>query len=132
METVQRSPCLLRRNARTPRKLERTQSELFGLAYSLRRDYSAPGRVSDIQLELGAVSESISVSATPNLIETRTSDVSQLVDSKTVEDMPLGDRRALNVVRISGAAVFVNYDSGLKATRWPLRSSSAKAPSFTL
>jgi hypothetical protein len=68
----------------------------------------------DIQLELGAVSESINVSATPSLIETRTSDVSQLVESKTVEDMPLGDRRALNVIRISGAAVFVNYDTGLK------------------
>src|SRR2546423_2375334 len=68
----------------------------------------------DIHLELGAVSESVQVSASAAMIETRTSDVSQLVDSKTVEDMPLGDRRALNVVRISGAAVFVNYDTGLK------------------
>src|SRR5258705_7457571 len=56
----------------------------------------------DIQLELGAVSESVNVSAAAAMIETRTSDVSQLVDSRTVEDMPLGDRRALNVVRISG------------------------------
>lgn len=68
----------------------------------------------DIQLEVGAVSETISVSASASLLETRTSDVSQLVESRTIEDMPLGDRRSMNMINITGGAVFVNYDSGQK------------------
>ena len=68
----------------------------------------------DIQLEVGAVTETISVSASASLLETRTSDVSQLVESRTIQDMPLGDRRSMNMINITGGAVFVNYDSGQK------------------
>lgn len=65
-------------------------------------------------LELGQVTESVSVKGTPPLLETRTSDIAQLVESKNVEDMPLGDRRTMNLIRMTGAAVFVNYDAGAK------------------
>lgn len=68
----------------------------------------------NLTLEVGAVTESISVSAAAAAIETRTSDVSQLVESKTIEDMPIGDRRSMNIVGLTGAAVFVNYDAGGK------------------
>lgn len=67
-----------------------------------------------IALELGAVTESVTISAAAATLETRTSDVSQLVEAKTIEDMPIGDRRAMNIINITGAAVFVNYDSGAK------------------
>lgn len=67
-----------------------------------------------IQLEVGAVTETVNVNAAASTLETRTSDVSQLVESKTIEDMPLGDRRSMNLVNITGGAVFVNYDSGAK------------------
>lgn len=68
----------------------------------------------NFRLELGLVSESVSVSASASTLETRTSEVAQLVESKTIEDMPLGDRRSMNMVNIVGAAVFVNYDAGAK------------------
>jgi hypothetical protein len=68
----------------------------------------------DIQLEVGAVSESITVSGTATLLETRTSDVAQLVEAKAVQDLPLGDRRSLNLIQMTGAAVFIGYDSGQK------------------
>ena len=68
----------------------------------------------NIRLEIGAVSETVTVSASGQLLETRTSDASQLIDSKTIEDMPLGDRRAMNIIEITGAAVFAGYDSGSK------------------
>ena len=68
----------------------------------------------DLHLEIGAVTEAVSVSGRSALIETRTSDSSQLVESRSVEDIPLGDRRTMNIVRLTGAAVFVNYDSGGK------------------
>ncbi len=68
----------------------------------------------DISLEVGAVTEAINVTAAASTLETRTSDVSQLVESKTIEDMPLGDRRTMNLINITGGAVFVTYDSGQK------------------
>jgi len=68
----------------------------------------------NLTLEVGAVTESISVSATASSIETRSSDVSQLIEAKTIEDMPIGDRRSMNIIGLTGAAVFVNYDAGGK------------------
>jgi len=68
----------------------------------------------DLSLVIGDVSESVTVSDEAPLLQTRTSDVSQLIESRTVQDMPLGDRRLLNLVKITGAAVFINYDTGGK------------------
>jgi hypothetical protein len=68
----------------------------------------------DVVLEVGQVSETVEVTASAQMLETRTSDVSQLVETKTVEDVPLGDRRTMNLINLTAAAVFVNYDSGSK------------------
>lgn len=68
----------------------------------------------DVRLEVGALTESVVVSDQAPLLETRTSDTSQLVESRNVQDMPLGDRRTMNIISMTGAAVFVNYDSGGK------------------
>ncbi|HTM51196.1 MAG TPA: carboxypeptidase regulatory-like domain-containing protein [Bryobacteraceae bacterium] len=68
----------------------------------------------NVSLEVGSVAENVLVTASTQILETRTSDVGQLVESKTIEDMPLGDRRSMNMVNIMGGAVFVNYDAGAK------------------
>jgi carboxypeptidase family protein len=68
----------------------------------------------DIRLEIGATTDTVTVTGAAPLLQTRTSDVSTLIESKTVQDLPLGDRRTLNIVKLTGAAVFVNYDSGGK------------------
>ncbi|MBL8211804.1 MAG: TonB-dependent receptor [Bryobacterales bacterium] len=68
----------------------------------------------NISMELGAVTESITVSEAASRLETRTSDYSQLVEAKSVENLPLGDRRSLNLIQMTGAAVFVNYEAGGK------------------
>ncbi len=68
----------------------------------------------DIAMEVGAVTESVTVTGQATLLETRTSDVAQLVEAKAVEDLPLGDRRSLNLIQMTGAAVFIGYDSGAK------------------
>ncbi|MSV29212.1 MAG: hypothetical protein EXQ52_10810 [Bryobacterales bacterium] len=68
----------------------------------------------DIALEVGAVTESVMVSARAGSLETPTADVNQLVEARTVEDMPLGDRRTMNIIGLTGAAVFINYDTGGK------------------
>ena len=66
----------------------------------------------NFSLRVGEVTESIAVTAEAPLLETRSSDSSQLIESKTIEDIPLGDRRALNVMELQGASVFVSYHSG--------------------
>ncbi|MBY0506248.1 MAG: carboxypeptidase regulatory-like domain-containing protein [Bryobacteraceae bacterium] len=63
-------------------------------------------------LKVGAVTETIAVTADAPLLDTRSSGASQLIEAKTVEDIPLGDRRALNVMELQGGAVFVSYESG--------------------
>lgn len=68
----------------------------------------------NIQLELGQLTETVNVTAAATTLETRSAEIAQLVEAKTVEDMPIGDRRAMNIINITGAAVFVNYDSGAK------------------
>jgi len=66
------------------------------------------------RLEVGSTSESVTVTERPSLLDTRSSEGSQLIEAKTIEDMPLGDRRAMNLIEITGAAVFVGYESGGK------------------
>ena len=68
----------------------------------------------NVSMEIGAVSETVVVTDQAPLLETRTSDASQLVEARNVQDMPLGDRRTMNIIQMTGAAVFVNYDSGGK------------------
>ena len=68
----------------------------------------------DIQLPLGERTETVMVQAEAPLLGARTSEISQLIESRSVEGMPVGDRRSMNLVRMTGAAVFVAYDSGQK------------------
>jgi hypothetical protein len=68
----------------------------------------------DIELELGSVSETISVEATAPLVESTTSDVGQFIEAKSVTDMPLNGRRALALVALSAATVWVSYGGEAK------------------
>lgn len=68
----------------------------------------------NIVLKVGSVSDQIAVTAESPLIETLSSGQSQLIEAKTIEDIPLGDRHSMNVMEIQGAAVFVSYASGQK------------------
>ncbi len=68
----------------------------------------------NIRMEVGTLNETVTVAANSSLLETRTSEASQLIESKSIEDMPLGDRRSMNVIEMVGAAVFNGYDGGSK------------------
>src|SRR5262249_53613645 len=65
----------------------------------------------DAILDLGAVTETIHVTASEPQANTLTPDVSQLVDSKSIEDLPLGNRRTMNIIQMTGAAVFLSAGS---------------------
>jgi hypothetical protein len=85
----------------------------------------------NITMELGAVAETVTVSATASLLETRNADAGQLVESQLIEDMPLGDRRAMNLIEITGGAVFVDYDSGSKPN-FSLGGGRTQSQSFSI
>lgn len=68
----------------------------------------------DIKLELGELSQSVTVSGESSLVQSSTSGIDQLIEAKSIADIPLGDRRTMNVIQLSGAAVFTGYDSGQK------------------
>lgn len=68
----------------------------------------------DIQLLTGDVAESVTVTGEPPLLQTRTSEYSQTIESQAVQDLPLGDRRTMNLIQTTGSAVFVTYDAGAK------------------
>jgi hypothetical protein len=70
----------------------------------------------DAQLELGKDNQATKVTGAAPLLETRTSDISNLVTSSSVEALPLANRRSLNLIQLSGAAVFVGYNVALNAT----------------
>ena len=68
----------------------------------------------DLSLAIGELTDTLTVRAEAPLLGARTSEISQLIESRSVEGMPLGDRRSMNLIRMTGTAVFVDYDSGQK------------------
>src|SRR5947209_879225 len=75
----------------------------------------------DIELKIGAMQEALTVTGEAPLIEDRTSTVDTTIEPKSIEALPLSGRKTLNVVALSGAAVFIGYPS-----------TPTGSPSFTL
>jgi hypothetical protein len=63
-----------------------------------------PARV-DIRLEVGALTEKVTVEATASLIQTESSAVGSVVENRTIIDMPLIDRRGAQLAKLSGFTV---------------------------
>jgi hypothetical protein len=61
----------------------------------------------DIRLPVGELTDTVTVRAEAPLLGARTSEINQLIGSQSVEAMPLGDRRSMNLVKMTGAVVFV-------------------------
>jgi len=86
----------------------------------------------DVKLEVGSTGQSVTVSGQAAAIETRTSELNTLIESKSIDALPLGNRRTLNVVQLSGAAVFVGYpNTPANVTLVPVLASAAPAASVT-
>jgi len=64
-----------------------------------------------VPLELGAVSESVIVTADTPLLQADTSDISTLVENKTIQNMPLASRRIGSLMRLMGNVTFVSESS---------------------
>ena len=69
-------------------------------------------RTVDVQLELGDVTEVITVEAAVPLLQSETSTVGQLIERATVMNMPVESRRAASLVRLTGTVIFRNEGGG--------------------
>ncbi|MGH9657521.1 MAG: carboxypeptidase regulatory-like domain-containing protein [Bryobacteraceae bacterium] len=61
----------------------------------------------DFSLEVGGVAESIDVTGTAPLIDSETSSIGQVINNKSIVEMPLNGRNAWHLVQLSAATVFV-------------------------
>jgi hypothetical protein len=59
----------------------------------------------DITLQVGAVSESISIDANAAMVETHSNAVGQVIDQQRVVDLPLNGRNVAQLITLSGASV---------------------------
>ena len=61
----------------------------------------------DFRLEIGALTEAVEVSAVAPLLESETASVGQVVNNKSIVEMPLNGRNAWHLVQTAAATVFV-------------------------
>lgn len=85
----------------------------------------------DIQLEIGEVGETVTITAETPLLQSRSSEVSQTIEARSVEDVPLGDRRTLNIIQTVPAAVFVGYNAGDKP-QFSIAGGRAQSSNFII
>jgi len=61
----------------------------------------------DIILEIGAISDTVTVTDAAPLLESTNAAVGQLMDTRLMQEMPMANRRSLNLVATMGAVVFL-------------------------
>ena len=62
-------------------------------------------------LDPGPITETVNVTAPEPLVNTRTSEVSDVIDPRTIEALPLYNRRTRGFIRTAGLASFIGNDN---------------------
>src|SRR5437016_1677132 len=87
----------------------------------------------DLTLQVGEVSQSVEVIATADLAESQSSTISQIVDHKYIESLPLPNHSANALINLSPGVVMINPGSG--AENYPVFSVAggrSRNQNFTL
>ena len=74
----------------------------------------------DVRMEVGAVTESVEVTAATPLLEPQTSSLGQVVDERKVRDLPLNGRNPLALVALTPAVIPQSGSQGSPAGQNPL------------
>lgn len=85
----------------------------------------------DIRMELGSVAEVVYITGEAPLLESSSATVGQFLDSRVVSEMPLGNRRALELARLAGGVVWIDY-SGLAKPNFSLSGGRVQNQMFWL
>ena len=65
---------------------------------------STPTRCSTSRMQIGAVSEQLTVTANASMVETRSTGIGQVIDNQRVVELPLNGRQATELIFLSGLA----------------------------
>src|SRR6185503_11537402 len=68
-----------------------------------------------IRLEVGAMTETVQVTATAPLLDSENSTVGQLIERAAVSNMPIQSRRVGNLIRLTGNVVYGNESQSSEA-----------------
>jgi hypothetical protein len=60
------------------------------------------------QLKPSGDSQTVEVTSAPLEIETRTSEIGQIIESTSVSELPLGNRTSMNIIALTGGTVFID------------------------
>jgi len=72
----------------------------------------------NVTMQIGAASERVEVSATASMVETKETSVAAVIDEKRINDLPLNNRQATQLILTLGGAVYADSgDTGSK-TFW--------------
>ena len=65
----------------------------------------------DVSLQVGEVTESLTVSESTPLLQSDSSSINQLIENATIRNMPLASRRGASLVKLMGNVTFANEES---------------------
>lgn len=74
----------------------------------------------DITLEVGQLTEVVSVSAQTPLLEAESGSIGQLIENKFIDSMPIQSRRVAALVRLMGNVAFTGEEGGQSIPRFSL------------
>ena len=74
----------------------------------------------NVALEIGAATEVVSVSATTPLLEAESGSIGQLIENKTIQNLPIQSRRGASLVRLMGNVAFTSEEGGQANPRFSL------------
>jgi len=87
----------------------------------------------DFKLELGNISEQVEVAGTAPLVESETSSIGQVINNKSIVEMPLDGRNAWDLSKLAGAAVYVGNQGDANEIPWvSMAGSRVKTQEFFL
>ena len=89
-------------------------------------------RTVNAKMEIGEVSEVVTVEASSPLLESSTSTVGQFIERKTVANMPLQSRRSASLVRLMGNISFRSEDGGEQIPKFSMAGGRSQNQMWTL
>jgi len=81
----------------------------------------------NVVLQVGSVSENVRVTASANMVETRTTAVAQVIDERRIVELPLNGRQVTDLVVISGAATPTPNANMISSKNYPSSTTMSVA-----
>jgi len=81
----------------------------------------------NVILQVGSVTENVRVTASANMVETRTNSVAQVIDERRIMELPLNGRQVTDLIVISGAATPTPNANMISSKNYPSSTTMSVA-----